>query len=335
MNTTALSPVAKTDALPWQGKELEIIKNLIAPGLSDLELHVFGKVCQQTRLNPILKQIYAIKRSGKMTIQTSIDGYRLIAARTQQLAGTDKALYYYDDKGALIEAEITVYRMIGGQRCPFTASAFMAEYRPGAGQDHMWQKMPHRMLAKCAEALALRMAFPAELSGLYTHEEMEQAGAPDTYVDSEPATDPERERLINGIKRLWKENDLPEPTEDLYAVSIERLWEIGRTLKALAAEKAAQQTPVEAAPAAEAPKPAPQKITKDTRVGTPPERPLLGRLKRAETLGLVGEHRMKAFIEWSGTPWTDLNQKPSEEDLRAIDLGLDEVAERGKAQKAS
>jgi hypothetical protein len=63
------------------------------------------------------------------------------------------------------------------------------EYCPGGGQDHMWRKMPHTMLAKCAEALALRKGFPRQLAGLYAKEEMDQAG-PDIQLP-----DPRHESL--------------------------------------------------------------------------------------------------------------------------------------------
>jgi hypothetical protein len=71
---------------------------------------------------------------------------------------------------------VTVWKILSGVRCPFTATAHWAEYYPGDAQGWAWKKMPHVMLGKCAEALALRKAFPAELSGVYTFEEMEQSG---------------------------------------------------------------------------------------------------------------------------------------------------------------
>jgi hypothetical protein len=79
-------------------------------------------------------------------------------------------------KSAEFTASVTVWKIVSGQRCAFTATARWIEYVPPQGSDWMWQKMPHLMLAKCAEALALRKAFPRQLSGIYTKDEMAQAG---------------------------------------------------------------------------------------------------------------------------------------------------------------
>ena len=75
------------------------------------------------------------------------------------------------------EATVRVHRDRGmGNRGAWSATARWSEYYPGDQQGHMWKKMPNRMLEKCAEALALRKAFPSELSGLYVREELDQAG---------------------------------------------------------------------------------------------------------------------------------------------------------------
>jgi len=126
-----------------------------------------------------MKQIHAVKRwnaklgRDEMTVQVGIDGYRLIADRTGLYAGNDEAIFDREPKPT--KATVTVYKIVQGQRCAFTATARWSEYYPGDKQGFMWNKMPCVMLGKVAETLALRKAFPAELSGLYTQEEMDQA----------------------------------------------------------------------------------------------------------------------------------------------------------------
>jgi len=146
------------------------------------ELALFSLVCGRTGLDPFARQIYGIRRKGKLTFQTSIDGYRLIADRTRKYAGSDDAtfdeglnLYQHLESGRKLPtvATVTVWKLVENVRCPFTASASWSQYSQSYNSKltDTWAKMPHLMLSKCAESLALRKAFPAELSGIYTSEE--------------------------------------------------------------------------------------------------------------------------------------------------------------------
>ncbi len=175
MTTQMVISNGQAAADPLEGK-IDLIKKTVAQGASDLELELFLHQCRRTGLDPLARQIYWVKRGSGGTIQTGIDGYRLIAARTGEYAGNDDAVFEHDAAGMPVKATVTVWRFVQGQRCAFTATARMTEYRQDKSQT--WQSMPHVLLAKCAEALALRKAFPAELSGMYVTEEMDQADGP-------------------------------------------------------------------------------------------------------------------------------------------------------------
>lgn len=186
----------------WTPEQQQLITNTIAPGCSADELKLFAMVCQRTGLDPFSKQIYAIKRKSKqrddsykwiMTIQASIDGLRSIAERTGELDGSES--FWCGEDGQWQDvwlsskppaAAKTIIHRRGSQH-PFVGVARFADYNAGQG---LWSKMPATMIAKCSEALALRKAFPADLSGVYSGEEMDQAGGGQVQpvtVSAEPA----------------------------------------------------------------------------------------------------------------------------------------------------
>lgn len=174
----------------WTQEQINLIKRSVCRGATDDELLLFMHICKRTGLDPFARQVYAIKRMNKktgkdeMVVQTSIDGYRLTAERTGAYAGSDDPVLDSDSEPT--KATVTVYKMVQGMRCPFTATARWSEYCPQPGYDFMWKKMPCVMLSKVAEALALRKAFPADLSGIYTNEEMDQAGVSSRIVPEQP-----------------------------------------------------------------------------------------------------------------------------------------------------
>lgn len=184
--------------------QVALIKQTVCKGATDQELALFLYTAKRTGLDPLLRQIYAVKRwdsklkKETMAMQTGIDGLRLIADRTGTYAGNDEPVFEYDqnDVSHPIKASVTVYKLVSGQRCAFSASARWSEYCPKEGMDFMWKRMSHVMLGKCAEALALRKAFPAEIAGLYTAEEMAQAGPASTHKEADPVDMP-RKRPLN------------------------------------------------------------------------------------------------------------------------------------------
>lgn len=168
METQSLVQVKEFDPA-----QIALIKSHIIPGATNDELALFLQVCQRTGLDPFARQIYALKRGNKQTFQVSIDGFRAIAERTGCYAGNDDPIF--DNETQPNKATVTVWKIVGGIRCAFTASARWDQYYPGKSLGFMWDKMPHVMLGKVAEALALRKGFPQQLSGLYSPDEMAQA----------------------------------------------------------------------------------------------------------------------------------------------------------------
>lgn len=172
--TTVSLRSAPIERLTFSQEQVQLIRSQIAPNAKPAELELFLYQCRRAGLDPLAKQIYCIHRGGKMTIQTSIDGFRVIAERSGDYAGQDEPQWAETENGQIIKCRVTVYRFSPtGQRYPAGVGvAYFSEYNAGGP---MWQKMPHTMIAKCAEALALRKAYPQDLSGLYTNEEMQQA----------------------------------------------------------------------------------------------------------------------------------------------------------------
>jgi phage recombination protein Bet len=162
-------------------EQIDLIKATVAVGATDDELRLFLYTAERRGLDPLAQQIHFIKRRRQVdgqwesvgSIQVGIDGFRAIAERTGKLSGIKRGGVY--EGGKLVAAWAKVWRHDWQE--PAEETVRFEEYvqtKDGKAMG-LWATKPETMLKKCAEAAALRMAFPQNLSGLYTPDEMGQA----------------------------------------------------------------------------------------------------------------------------------------------------------------
>lgn len=189
-------PDAIAPAIDYNREQIELIKDVYAKGATDSELKLFIEIARRKGLDIFSNQIFLVKRWDSalgrevMRPQTSIDGFRLIADRTGNYAPGRKAEFVHDKNGEVLSATAFVKKRVDGEWHEVSVEVWFEEYavttKAGA-LNAFWKRMPHVMLSKCAEAVTLRKAFPADLSGLYTSDEMGSAENP----PAEPAAAPQ------------------------------------------------------------------------------------------------------------------------------------------------
>jgi len=191
------------------------LKSQIARNLTEGEFKMFLYICSSRNLNPLNREIYASNIGGKMTILTSIDGFRVIAERTKMYAPGKDTEFLTGDKGQLLGAKVYVKKKTAdGTWHEVSATAFLHEYTTN---QNLWKKMPSVMIEKCAEARALRRSFPESLAGLYSEDEMEQANNPKDHfkeIEQKEEKQPDRitdekwealDTFLNGYQKLREE----------------------------------------------------------------------------------------------------------------------------------
>lgn len=196
---------------------------IIPANTPDDQIRVFAQICKERGLSPFSKEIHLVGYGNNYSVIVGINGFRKIAAETGQLAGVDDAKFNLTSDGKYftaaelkaqnklpISATVTVYRLMGGVRCPFTHTAIFSEFSSGKQK---WQSMPFQMIAKVAEAFALRKGFSDRLTGL----DVDAEGA--AYQDAQ-AGNTELEKAVQRANYMIDQARMDDQTLQSISVSL-------------------------------------------------------------------------------------------------------------------
>lgn len=252
-----LVKVSSNEMIVFTQDQIDLIKSQVAAKATADELQLFLYHARRTGLDPLAKQVHCVHRTtkdpktkkwvDKMTIQTGIDGFRVIANRSGEYAGQDEPEFVYrkdeNGKDVLNCAKVRVYKFDskGNRYQAAVGVAYWDEYVVTVDEYNdagdrtgkkvpgpMWKKMPHGQLAKVAEALALRKAFPQDLSGIYTHDEMEQADMTgETLRAAEDIQIKESLEELQANYDEWLDEYKPLVKEDEYKKVLPENWKAG------------------------------------------------------------------------------------------------------------
>ncbi len=195
------------DLLIVTDDQRSLVQKTIAPDATPMELDLFFYDNKRRGVHPLDRLIHFTKRNGRYVPITSIHFMRSKADEGGR-AGQDRPAYAGKEMMPDYECAVTVYKLIGDEKVPYIGVAKWKEYAPDTNskEGFMWRKMPSHMIAKCAEANALRLGFPRELAGLHIEEEVHVL---DETVQTHEADRPIPLSLKDKLKAQIEQ---PEPT---------------------------------------------------------------------------------------------------------------------------
>ena len=203
---------------------------------------------QRTGLDPFAKHLYLREDWNKKanrnvySVASTIEGFRIVAADNSTYEGqtapewcdrNGKWSEVWVADGPPVAARIGVY--VRGYREPMWGIARFNEYKPEGSGGFMWTRMASHMIAKVAEALAIRKAYPKQLSGVYTDDEMQQADARNDEKGADAGNGQRAAQRRSGpADDEWNTATgapLPPPSPAMPTVTGEQLGELARLLK--------------------------------------------------------------------------------------------------------
>jgi len=225
---------------------MSTLRNSVFPGATDDSIAMAVSYCQARKLDVLKKPVHIVPMSVKNqmngqyewrdVIMPGIAELRTTASRAKSYAGQDAPIFgevkQFNIGGVKVSVPesctMTVYKIIGGERVPFSHTEFFEEAcatKKDGGLNAMWKKRPRGQLSKCAEAGALRKAFPEDLGGEISYDEVIEGHGNDSVVEAiNPITDETKESLKKGVSAIGDQmsdflkqnsvNELSELTEE-------------------------------------------------------------------------------------------------------------------------